>query len=1197
MAVPYAATLAPRAARQRELTPDYDTESLLKRVGQRSLSGLAAAGSLLDLPGSSVRDVLAGENPFDQWLSPLSGENRVSGRDLMHQYGLLGRNKKGFDWGDVAGFAGEVALDPLTYLTFGASAVGKGGQIAKRAGVLTDALKASGKGPRVGRMTETLGGIAKRATPDELSRLGDAATKMGFSSLDDALARHGGEAVGGLVGVGLPFKSPVFTLGKAGGKAESVARGMDAAGKAVKGTAPVRYFRGLMDPSVMGRFGKAEQPIAEAVYTAQRRSKAPANEAVMDFAREMDEVYSEFDDVLGPGIRRNISDVDIDPRDLDEESFADMLRSTDPRPVRTAQGVIAEAEGVAREGRLRGQGDDLPFRQGEVVVASDRGNYGYVQQAGPRSSRVLFRNPETGAVATKVFNNDELTHAFDAASTEALQWSQLATRKVYGDTIRAIAETGDVDAAARYFMGDVNVPADLKQRLRGVAEMARAAKDEVYAAIDEMGGQTAWHGVEQGFKTNHFPRFVPDNLAKEMVNEPGRAFKTLFQSMLSRSPEIRDLPAHVVNEITSKPRYRGENAAQKILDDFWDQLDESWGQQADEFVFPDPDVAKAEHSKAIAKWVKDHPQTELFARSTLDDFTDYMRGGHRVAASLKAMHGYLSQAARVGGEVPLTDVFRRAGLDTDKALGYFERITGKGGAKLGVDEETAKAMVGLWKLFDDKFDGPIAELIDKWNSVFKSSVTVMFPSFHARNALSGQFVNASSGYIESASDMTKYTRQLGEARRLLRAAREGNLTAEQQKWLDEIEAFSVIDKRKGFQDVDVISTGPGWVPDNPLGLKKTAQAARQAVAESPSSLDAIPGMRAARRGYHTAIGTGSNVTAQTEWYNRVPMYLYLRKQGYAKQAAKDIVDQLQFDYSDVSDFHRNVLKRAVPFATFTRKMSELLARQLLSRPGGMVGQTIRASNAMRSDEPMPEYVSQGMAVPLGELDDGTKRYLAGFGFAHEDPLSLLSARGGWPDFSDMTSEAISRSNPAIKFPIELAAGESFFQRGPMGGRELADMDPTYGRLLTNLGLRKELPTGRAKPVVSANFENLLSNLPTARLGTTARSLTDPRKYEGGPFPGSVALLNNLTGFRVSDISPGAQDAILRDELFAAMREQGARAFENVRYSKSDIETAEKTNPDLAEQMRRYNAAVAALTNRAKARKKDEKKPVRLRRAG
>lgn len=81
------------------------------------MSLLEALGNVADLPGSMVRDALSLRNPFDQFLSPFSQDNRTTGQDLLQALGVHGESP----W---LGFGAEMALDPMTYL--GAGLIGKG---------------------------------------------------------------------------------------------------------------------------------------------------------------------------------------------------------------------------------------------------------------------------------------------------------------------------------------------------------------------------------------------------------------------------------------------------------------------------------------------------------------------------------------------------------------------------------------------------------------------------------------------------------------------------------------------------------------------------------------------------------------------------------------------------------------------------------------------------------------------------------------------------------------------------------------------------------------------------------------------------------------------------------------------------------------------------------------------------------------
>jgi len=86
---------------------------------------LGYAGNALDLPASSLRDLLTGNNPFDQWATPFSDRNRATGRDVLRPF--LGANEEtGFaGWADnpmeglkdIAGFGAEMLLDPLNFVS------------------------------------------------------------------------------------------------------------------------------------------------------------------------------------------------------------------------------------------------------------------------------------------------------------------------------------------------------------------------------------------------------------------------------------------------------------------------------------------------------------------------------------------------------------------------------------------------------------------------------------------------------------------------------------------------------------------------------------------------------------------------------------------------------------------------------------------------------------------------------------------------------------------------------------------------------------------------------------------------------------------------------------------------------------------------------------------------------------------------
>jgi len=146
------ALLSNRNEPQGEYAYDEEPRSLLTDITGPVLGAVGAVGNFLDIPGSMLRDTLTGNNPFDQLLSPFSAEDRVSGRDMLTQWGLTNANKETGMGGwvddpmegvrDVGGFMAEVALDPLNMLSRPFKAAGTAADAARG----TKAVAPAGRG-------------------------------------------------------------------------------------------------------------------------------------------------------------------------------------------------------------------------------------------------------------------------------------------------------------------------------------------------------------------------------------------------------------------------------------------------------------------------------------------------------------------------------------------------------------------------------------------------------------------------------------------------------------------------------------------------------------------------------------------------------------------------------------------------------------------------------------------------------------------------------------------------------------------------------------------------------------------------------------------------------------------------------------------------------------------------------------------
>ena len=122
---------------------------------------------------------------------------------------------------------------------------------------------------------------------------------------------------------------------------------------------------------------------------------------------------------------------------------------------------------------------------------------------------------------------------------------------------------------------------------------------------------------------------------------------------------------------------------------------------------------------------------------------------------------------------------------------------------------------------------------------------------------------------------------------------------------------------------------------------------------------------------------------------------------------------------------------------------------------------------------------------------------------------------------------------------------------------------------------------------SEAMEFVVGNSPLSRASSTARQLsglarpfTDPQmKGQFIPEAGKTAM-NLLTGARVTNVSPAAQESLLRERVQQMMRQAGGKTFIRS-YIPEEVE-AEMTPQEL-EDSKKLEALINTLSKRAKVR--------------
>jgi hypothetical protein len=1058
-----------------ELSPEQE-ESLLGTIKRGTLGGVTALGNFLDIPGSFLRDIVAGENPLDQVVSPFTSENRVTSRDLLSKWGLLSKNKEGFDWEDIPALGFDILTDPLTYLTFGGSALSKAGQLAKKAGMLDDVLRFGPKSQSgldltsaAGRRSSTLRQAYDKLDP---SIPAEAATRKRLEDLAGGgtqLSKHLDQFIGGRVGVGLPFREPAFTVGGQGGLLDSI---MDLPGKGVKKVAefpgrlpfvgkPIREFtegtlkpvgralRAQFDKRVEGaktvrgqqfgqrlhqRTGEVQQQVRDAGATAikQIQDAGLADKTNEDLIRSSMEGWGVPPAQLGQFLQEHRTQANkllsgAKQRAMKGEALSDFIPVRDPYTgmVRAMQGsdyagrsktMVAGKGGSARVH----SGKDRYFQAREDVL---KGVFG-----GTESLKKIFADPAV-----------------------------MAEKNRTGSTIKSLTQAVAASAARN---GGQVMDSYYKSLPKGQFKLVKKGR---YGGLAQIVRETDDEILKQGLYGNH-----------PLVDMQHR-----FLSGFERQAAV---------------------------------------DTADEFL-----------TESLEEALKGQRPTGMVDGITVREILEKLDRKPKAAAALLANR----LSAKFGRQVNPKDLLS---VSIDRAEG----------------EDVLR--------FFDAFKNPesMKPILDFHDSILnftKASMTGWRPAFHTRNLVSGAFNNFVAGLFSPTSYRMAWSILHGREAKgassipaVREALTQAGLAVNDKEATDMLRRLAYGDQVLGaFSDPvkggtvgvtgrgaergleDLLEQMPGQVP---VSLRHAAKAyvgaTKGTSLRNPLATRGVGGRTKSTFG---PFASGEEVSHLVEGVNRLGPYIEGLKKNLDRRFLADKINSAQVNYGsrNFTQTEQTYAARLFPFYKFTKGITPFILKNLYERPGQAQGALIQGVSSASDVGPYtPDYIAETSAVPFPGAPEGNLRFLSNFGLSYEDPLSFLAPGA--------LTEIGSRLNPLIKAPIELAVGESLYQKGPEGGRALEDLDPLMGRALSNLTdtLTGER-TREAQPVGGVLGEQIASNSPIASPLFMARTLLDPRKRES---PGAaMALISNLlTGMRVTDVSPASQEAVAREYTQSLLRD-------------------------------------------------------------
>lgn len=593
-------------------------------------------------------------------------------------------------------------------------------------------------------------------------------------------------------------------------------------------------------------------------------------------------------------------------------------------------------------------------------------------------------------------------------------------------------------------------------------------------------------------------------------------------------------------------------------------------------------VAQSNAIKSFAESLKKY--------GVIDDATfDRLAGPHAVYTSGLKDAEFIRNARKQAKELGLDDD-AVAALEADALeSGAIKNATDDGLLmldRIGVPASLVEHSSRVNKWFAGNPGSPVGQQIREWTTWLKGHLTQAFPSFANRNLLSlGWMFNVVGagklGWVKQWKDMDAILkgRDLDDAWKMpIFAGRKFSAKNNQ-------EANALLRGMLSQHGVAEPMREAAEVADDLLPKREMQNLGEKIVGEKPIENPGIMGMNYWRQWFtgmrekgglnpfgknFAPTKAGAKVNSYYEALGRGATMLGLLRQGYAPDAATAVVRSAHVDYRMLSPFERQYVKNVIPFYTYASRAVPWTFRNLMEHPGGLTAQAIRAERQPESKGGfLPPQVQGSIAAKLGGEVNGVQRFLTGIDLPFETVGDVAKIGGSITETASETLRSLlGQSHPWITGPFEQAVGVNLYQ-----GRNLRDLDPMIGRLGAQLTMQGE-------PLVGPSvFDTILAKSPFSRYATTLRQITDPRKDV------LSKATNFATGARITDVD---MDRSRELEAVKAIKEQarnrGARVFEDVRFTRDQLE---KLSPEDREQAEKLQKMLSAFAKRGRERAKEK----------
>jgi hypothetical protein len=501
----------------------------------------------------------------------------------------------------------------------------------------------------------------------------------------------------------------------------------------------------------------------------------------------------------------------------------------------------------------------------------------------------------------------------------------------------------------------------------------------------------------------------------------------------------------------------------------------------------------------------------------LYDTTKYFEDDPAILIGLQEFRA----ANAIAGKKFLNDVIE-LGVKADDAPGSYVSIDGIQGYKF--DPAVANYAKHAYKvLSDDQQMSKFLKVYDGAQNWWKMWSLGIRPAYHAKNVVG----NVWNAYLGGLSSPKPYGQAAAFQAKLAADKMTGTIAGKPVK-----ELYEEMTKRGVFGE------GQYGYAEFSNVLRKELEPTKATDLVTLSTRNAF-------------LRAGFKVGQTLEDNARIASFLDQIQKGKTYEQAAKHVQKYLFDYGDVSPFERGVLKRAMPFYTWSRKNIPLQLESIVRHPERVNKLNLGIENIQRAygaqppdPSEVPDYVVGAGPVYLGQ--GATPEQQTAVTLENLIPfmdlgvftkfLNVKSTPTGPSkgELSETIGTAMGPVSPFIKTPVELISNYDFFKKQSLkqyAGQTVdmlgVEMTPWQAKIMSNIVLLNEID--RLNP---GEIFGLRSVDPATGAVTSKPGIFGVERETRTDMPEERRGLQALTGIRVFDVNKGQAEVSRMNKIKA-----------------------------------------------------------------